>query len=207
MRDIYKLIGGVLVIIVAVLGTAAILHMAMSLPFEATSSSDKRAEWIGAFGTVGALIGTIWIATGAQRREYAAQLALATISAATFTRSIPDLISTLEVVIDRLADDEGQILSYLYHNLAETVAGPPTWSNADLATIIILPNRAAAKLAIAKVDIEKLATDFHNASELCRMGQYLDSDQFESDMQSRARVLLRQLTEGQAECLAVLGHR
>lgn len=56
--------------LVSLLGLLAIVHMLVSLPIP----DHKGAEWLGAVGTVGAFIGTLWLATNETRRRHRDEL-------------------------------------------------------------------------------------------------------------------------------------
>ena len=105
MRDIYRVVGAVLVVIVAALGIGAALHIFMSLPFEATSASDKRPEWTAAFGTVGALIAAIYLARTETRMRERADLVRARLHASAW----PFKLIEISYILGTACEDLEQI--------------------------------------------------------------------------------------------------
>lgn len=201
MREVVlRSVGAVAITLVGLLGIAAFLHILVTLPFP----DNKGAEWVGAIGTVGTLIGTIWIASDAQRRSRRAELDLAMVTAAKFIRTIPDLIEVIEAATDRLRDGSEEDPGYVYYEISQSIANTDMWSNSDLATLVVLPNRAAAKLALAKVDAEGLVEYFDKASTKVRMRQPFDRDDFEGDVLCIFNRILEQLDDGREECVTIL---
>lgn len=141
-HDLYRIIGFVLVTIVGLLGIAAFMHVLVTLPFQG-----KGPEWVGAIGTIGTLIGTIWLATSETRQRNRERLLVARLHAAgMFWRLIGThaLITTLSEQFES-SDARGlmRILSIWKQGLGEL----ELWTVSDLVPLAALPNNTAAKLA------------------------------------------------------------
>lgn len=148
MRDIYRVIGAVLVTIVAALGIGALLHVFMSLSFEATSANDKRAEWVGAMGTVATLAGTIWLATSEARQRHKNQLLLARLRGASILFRICHA-NEAAINLRRLMENAtlGDPPLHRLMQCRDILESIENWTMEDLVALVPLRNHVAVNLA------------------------------------------------------------
>lgn len=137
-------------------------------------SASDWAAWVGAIGTVGAFIGTIWIALESERKNQRAQMDLARVTAADFKSILPDVISSIRFVHSKLDAyfSEG-IDGDELEACAKILQSIPRWDPAKLATLVCLPDHVAAKLALASVAIAKGADNLNLVCadrETCLLG-------------------------------------
>lgn len=167
MRDIYRAIGAVLVVIVAALGIAAALHTFMSLPFDASSGNDKRAEWAAAFGTVGALIGTIWIATSERRQKARHAHDLAIIAAAGLFIRIDNLHRVVHNSVLHFLDHIENARPIEYGLQANLLKSFPTLADSEIIPLVPLPHRVALRLRMAISLADYAGTALLDAEQTC----------------------------------------
>ena len=150
--------------IIAVSAATWIIIVGITHLFDANGwtrlSASDWGTWIGAVGTVGALIGAIWIAREAERNSRRAQMDLARVTAVEFQLLLPDLISWVGTVSEKLiscieygiSDDD---LDYCVKRLRTF----PAWETAKLATLVCLPGHVASKLCLASITIARCADE------------------------------------------------
>lgn len=154
MQNMYRVIGMVTVTIVAVLGLAAVLHMVMSLPFEATSANDKRVEWVGAIGTMGTLIGTIWLATAESRRRKREQNDLAVIAGASVYHLIGNVCRITKRVTDGTTSEDAIFSKQALSLAADYLRKCDVWANEEIIQLVVAGNGIATDLAVCKKRFE-----------------------------------------------------
>jgi hypothetical protein len=164
MRDIYRVVGFFLVAIVGVLGVLAAVHMVMSLPFTATEH-DKRAEWVGALGTVGTLIGTIWLATSAERRRHREAMDRAIIAASALQLDLFAMVHALQNALTTFFDrmEDGDTIHYKL--IAENILGSGTWRDEQFLPLVVMRNHVAARLVVANSIIKSAVKAMQSAEE------------------------------------------
>lgn len=143
-KDIYRIIGLILVAIVGALGAAAATHVLVTLPYP----NNKGAEWVSAIGTVGTLIGTIWLATSESRRRRDAEFLAATLHAHAFMPRIAMVRTTCTAVarlLGRVAT--GELPPQSVNDGAKHLLALNSWSIDELAPLAPLSSAAVKKLA------------------------------------------------------------
>jgi hypothetical protein len=111
--------------------------------------------WIGSIGTVATLIGTIWLATSAERRKRQEDLGKATVAAARMAVRIPVIQSSFSTVRAFLANtvfDGDPRLDYAA--AARHMQDTGTWSNADVDPLIHMSGGRVAMLEMTRSRIE-----------------------------------------------------
>lgn len=157
-RDVYRFLGFILVTVITLIGVAAFFHLVLLLPIEG-----KEPEWIGAIGTVGTLLGTLWIATAQDRKE----LTQARLYAAGFTLKVVNARGAIGKVCRSLSidaeTDRGEAKITLCIFDLEKI---DLWTVADLVPMTPLSPRVIGQLAEAS---DQIATAI-KALEMVREG-------------------------------------
>jgi hypothetical protein len=95
-------------------------------------------------------VGTIWLATEAERRKEREQFDLAIITASTLVARIADLRSSMFIALKLLPAGE-TTLNDIREGLqkgVETINQVGLWTQEDLTPLVRLPNHIAARLAV-----------------------------------------------------------
>ena len=121
--------------------------------FKFDLSKSDWGTWVGSVGTVGTLIGTVWIATSERRKRESEALDLATVSAADILFKLMEVRKGLQVCIEGLAVIDANPW-HAMRNCANVISGVTMWTTPELAAIALLPKRVAATLAICGADID-----------------------------------------------------
>jgi hypothetical protein len=153
--------------------------------------------WIGSIGTVGALIGTIWLATAETRRRDREAQDLATLAAAAIllktarvTGAIKSLINTLgsELPPGREAD--------AYKICFNTLSMAERWTINDLVPLVPLSNHVAAKLAFVDQILITVAMSLKGACE----DKVQVNAAFDGELVKQLRIANAALATSVAEC-------
>lgn len=122
-------------------------------------SAGDWGTWIGSIGTVGALIGTIWLATAQARRKRTDDLTLARLHAASMVlrlhhaeTTISDVCQDLLKAVDRPFEPTLAQLK----EISAKLSAISLWGIDDLVPLVPLPGNAAAKLARAADSLDSV---------------------------------------------------
>lgn len=160
-QDLYRTIGVIVAGATALIGIAAAIHVLVNLPIP----DNKGPEWIAAIGTVGALIGTIWIATAAERRRRREQRDLAVIAAAEFAMRIAVVQSALGSALKILPRSLDGDPRATYSDCAKIIEDGGIWSGPDLVPLVHVRKHAAAKLATTGVSLKWISRLLNQAAK------------------------------------------
>lgn len=171
------------------------------------TSSGDCAAWAGAIGTIGALIGTIVLATKQSREKRSAELNLASLVAAGVMPSIASakyVVFQVERAMLREAA-EGFAQHYLEH--ANSLITLCSWNAESIIALSVLPHQAAfhlenarARIALAQKIIANRAADQHP-------GDTYDARQFADDVARVLKEARDSLQIAYAECEKVTPDR
>lgn len=162
-NDVLKVVGALFVTLTGVIGVLAIAHIIMSLPF-----GKDGAEWVSAFGTVGALIGAIWIASWQSREKRKEEILVARVSSFSLVvkldRALEKVNESKKMLDESLAADTGPAaIAQIASMLAEVKMNPT-----DGLVIAPLSPATSGKLAEALQLVlhteEAIRKDFLNGS-------------------------------------------
>ena len=119
-------------------------------------SASEWAAWFGAIGSIGAWIGTIWIATRESTRRHHDELQIARLHAAAFTFRLIRAVDQIEFLRGRLDDVFMDPHSWpdKHDIVVSTLTAIDLPSMTELVPMTALPNGVAAKLAAARGQIE-----------------------------------------------------
>lgn len=144
-QKLYTLLAYSTLMLVVALGVTALVHEVVILW---PADVQKAAEWTGAIGTVGTLIGTIWLATAQTRRRDRDELLRAKLAGvgqmfrlAHAIRDITEVRNTLQTLA--ICDLGGSHLM----NCISKLSAIPLWTADELVPMIPLPGSTAARLA------------------------------------------------------------
>lgn len=144
-EQVYRFIGAVLLTIIALLGVGAGLHVLMTLPFEG-----KGAEWVGAIGTVGTLIGTIILARQETVRRRRQERDAAVVAAAFMDLQFIDYLAILRKVLDGLSLPVEDDFENPWEQYAADLRRCPRWTREEIQPLIYFGSHVAADLAVAQ---------------------------------------------------------
>jgi hypothetical protein len=102
--------------------------------------------WFGAVGTIGALIGTIWLATRESQKRHHDEMAFATVAAASLLFRVLHISSSLQCAIRLLDVESGIVTSPNFAACARSVQNLNLWTTADITPLVCLGHDVAAKL-------------------------------------------------------------
>ena len=105
------------------------------------------AYWVGAIGTIGALIGTIWLATSDRRNRRQQEFALAQVTAASFIEQIRVTRFMFEHGIVSLKFFTGDPAKADLKGLYRTNSLTKMWTPAETMPLTVLHGRVAMKLS------------------------------------------------------------
>lgn len=111
------------------------------------------AYWIGAIGTTGTLIGTIWLATAEKRDKLSRDRDLALIVCAGIILKIAEIQIKMHTIggnLQSLKVGDARFVKWCADMLVEL----PEISFTDVAALIVLPNNVAAKVATVLTELD-----------------------------------------------------
>jgi len=106
------------------------------------------AAWLGAIGTLGTLIGTIWLATAAERRRASEESARAVIAAHALGLRIALAREMAREAKGELESDS--IEGFRYAELADAIGNAALWTDEEVLPMTILPRNVAAELVAVR---------------------------------------------------------
>jgi hypothetical protein len=152
--------------------------------------------WVGSIGTVGALIGTIWLATAEQRRRHRESMDLATLAAASLLLRLARMTGTIQRVLNVLEAERPQGVATNYRYCSETLAKADRWTNEDLLPLIPLRNHAAANLALVLQAIVTVQLHCEHAWK----GTQGPEENLPEELATHLRIAMRALEAAMKEC-------
>lgn len=150
--DFYRVIGGIIIGITILIGTLAAVQLLSQTPLWSTEGSG----WVGAIGTVGTLIGTIWLATAEARRRKAQEAARGFIVAASLAPRLDMLSHHIGAFSGRLefSDWEGMQQGTAHQEASGFLSFAYTPATTDeLIALESMPLNCATKLAYAQAQL------------------------------------------------------
>lgn len=142
-EEAFRVFGYIAFGLVIALGALAVVHMIISLPIP----EGKGPEWTGAIGTVGALIGTIWLATTESRRRAHEEIQKANLRAASFHLRIASAAGYVGAVSEIFATNENPFSAQHFNWAREKLLEIDLWTPDELMPLVPLGNRLAISLA------------------------------------------------------------
>lgn len=126
-------------------------YMASSFYSNPPISSADCAAWLGAIGTVGAIIGAILIASSQERYRQRESMGAARISAAGMLMRAASLhteaLYSSQWFI-KFGQDDGDLATFI--NFKDSLSALPMWSHEELVRLAPIPNQCAFNLAAAQ---------------------------------------------------------
>jgi hypothetical protein len=152
--------------LIAVLLAAGVTTDVILIGLACDLSKSDWGTWVGSVGTVLTLVGTIWLATAAERKRRREQLDLAIIAAASLSSWISDLRQAIWVAQQNMpgtlgAPDDAQLA---LADCIKSIDHVGIWSRDDLAPLVVLPGHTAARLASLGVQIRIALASLKQAS-------------------------------------------
>jgi hypothetical protein len=192
------------------LGAPLALGLAVGLIFVGRSYDLTKSDWgawVGSVGTVLTLIGTIWLATTAERRSRREKLDLAIIAAANLTPWIGHVNHVLDSIRSILpgalaADDDPKIAAA---DCIERLEALGIWQQEDLAPLVFIGNNFAARLSWTTIRIRHLASSLRRVSTSDNINHDV-VQQFNITLDSQLKECTAELTTLQEECMLFLAN-
>jgi hypothetical protein len=119
-----------------------------AVPWSTLSASDW-GTWVGSIGTVGALVGTIWLATTESRSKRNEALMYARLHAAGMFWHLVHAQAAASSVSDALKNADIESVLKIRDYVQEVLSELTLWPVSDLVPLIPLKGNAASKLAQA----------------------------------------------------------
>ena len=165
MRDeLLRIAGGVVLGLVVILGVLAAVQVLSTSPLW----SAVGATWVGAIGTVGTLLGTIWLASAEARRRHAQARAGSYIVASALAPRLELLAADVgafnAALIFGRPEERGATVKQLADNFLSIAYERATTE--DLLALEAMPNNCATKLAFAQAQIFTIRSQIQRLAEL-----------------------------------------
>jgi len=151
-------------VLVASLG--ALLVAGLSIGVRSELSKSDWGTWVGSIGTVLTLVGTIILATAGERKRRQDELELAVIVAAEFILRIPNMQSRLMTIACDLERTRNGSYGEIYQECFTQIKVANVWDAASLKPLVIVPDHAAARLALAATRINHVAGLLYEGTNL-----------------------------------------
>lgn len=150
-EQVLRFVGAVLLTILAVLGVGAILHILVTLPFEG-----KGPEWVTALGTIGTLIGTIYLARTETRRRESRERVVGRIHARANMIRCEQASASIEEVMHILKQAKSRNeFSIKLDECQRRLVGIYPWTMEELAPLVALSGDIAPKIIDAIEALQK----------------------------------------------------
>lgn len=156
--------------------------------------------WVGSVGTVGALIGTVWLATSERRKRLRDERAMEIVTCMSLLiRELKAMIS-IRTVLEELENDVPAISGVTMLQCSDILEQTELWTPQEVAPLIRVPNDAAAMLVHAVEAIR------HTIGELRWMAMEGPEETAKrmSPLILQLRVALNALELAHVECEAVV---
>lgn len=195
-----QIIGAIFLTILALMGLGAALHVFLTLPM-----GPKGPEWVAAIGTVGTLIGTIWIATAQARAKRREQLATAIVAAADCMVRARNVVRSLAQVVHELSnpheqpDDPKVGLGMCLRKLDER----NLWTMGDIVPLVVLPKQTAANLAWVRAQVLSTRAELEKVIDVEQLF-WNDVDLYVHGLIYHLNVTREAAERAHAECAAFL---
>lgn len=199
MKIVERSVVGLFTIIALGAALAAVDRVFESNNWKPMGAADWAA-WMGAFGTIAAFIGTIWIATGERRVRERKEHDLAMITAASLMFRIIYVrraINELELALEQRLENSVRVDYGAHYTKIEEL---DIWTNEELIPLVTLPNHAAAKLAAAQTMLKQVI----NTLEV-RMNAIQIGPGREDVLRTQTAFVRTALRDGMNECTNISG--
>lgn len=160
--------------------------------------------WIGAIGTVGALVGAIWIANSQARQAHKKEQALAAIAAGT-------LVIRLKILVDRLEEAKrsldllGTILIMpSFSSVAVTIRDSQFWEVSEILPLAVLPDDIAIRLQVARARIDQAVDNIIVVSQMSPQKLIADNIDLSEHLQGPINIAIEGLKRAIVQCEKVL---
>jgi hypothetical protein len=114
------------------------------------------AAWVQAFGSVGAILGAIWIANTETRRRKRDAQALAHVTIAAISLRVVRVADVMQMVFDTVNDDFRRGYGINYGQLASDLRNEKLWTIEEIIPLIVLPNNVASNLSACRIQIQDI---------------------------------------------------
>lgn len=161
------------------------------------------AAWAGAVGTVGALIGTIVLATGQSREKQAAERSLAALVAAGVLPAISAAIGVSHRVEKALDEDISLCVTTNYPRYSKLLREACPWTAQSIVALSVLPNLAAYHLEHARAKISLATTDLNFAATIGPDDVPTDPSEYCKQVVSALQEARASLNIAKVECDAI----
>jgi hypothetical protein len=128
-------------------------------------SASDWGTWFGAVGSIGALAGTIWIATTGERRRYREERARAIVAVVDIRIKMNRVTYGIQFVIEALDDDFGSGFGHDYLALARVLTESGMWSNEEILPLIMLRKGVVANLVGVRSSVEHVLPMLEKAAK------------------------------------------
>ena len=168
----------------------------------AVMGPDDWGVWVGSIGMVGALFGTIFLATTETRRRHQEKLVLAHLHAAAMIARIQLAHNSVFVLVRTLADreDVDEIGPSFYQERLDSLRSLKLWTVSDLVHLVPLPHNTATKLAQAVDQLHAIERLLKTAQAERFDGTKLDRISSRNAILGRASVVRLQLRDAEKIC-------
>lgn len=159
--------------------------------------------WVGSVGTVGTLIGTVWIATSERRKREAEAHSLASITASAILFKLMEIRKALHACCDALASPLENPWSTM-RICASVIGEAQMWTTHELALLALLPNHLATTLSICGADIDWCRRTLVQTSNMPLDHDPLEFDKTRITLANRLKLIMRTLDQKQEDVVHFL---
>ena len=146
-----KFLTQVIVTVFTVIGATCTVLVVSQFP----GWGEKKAEWIGALGTIAAFAGTIWIATSERRKRHDAEQNLAMLAAAEVWDRVSNYMYRLEGIAERFGQ-VGEAKLEVISEIPSTLKSADLWSREEILPLSFARHQVAPRLQRVAVRHERL---------------------------------------------------
>lgn len=134
------------------------------------------AAWVGAIGSVGALFGAIWIASGQARRTAAKERELALLAAGSLILRLKALEYTLEECMDVVSDPRMKERQADYGTVAGKIRDCEFWTVAEVQPLAIFPGEVAVRMEIERTRLKQVISHMQAVSNMHYLQLMVEGD-------------------------------
>lgn len=153
-------------IVLSLLITVALIADLILLGRDFELNKSDWGVWVGSIGTIGTLMGTLWLATREQARRSHSERSLALVTVAALTFRIPLIRNQLDYIGAKLISDLQHPGTTDYQSISLIMNALPIWKPEELAHLVVLRDDLAARLAFAAAQIDTVRILFNQVAEM-----------------------------------------
>lgn len=196
MEDGFKALGFIAMLIILIVGFFAMVNLVADSPLWTAAG----ASWIQSIGSIGAIIGAIWISTSEQRRRRRQERDLAFVAICSAQIKAEQIDAGVGGAILMLEDCHKEGFGFDYHAISLLVSSAGSFENEEIFPLINLPNTVAARMARVRTGMIEVIDFFGTCSERIKADSDANMGPFNRALLIRLNKLKEDTSVISAEC-------